>query len=284
MKIVSSVQEMQRISCEFRALSKKIAVVPTMGFLHQGHLSLIRLARENAEIVVTTVFVNPTQFAEGEDFTKYPRDIERDSLAAESAGTDILFVPNVEEMYPQGFRAFVEVPGLSGLLEGRSRPGHFRGVSTIVAKLFNCTRPDVAVFGQKDAQQALVVSRMARDLDFPVRIIVAPTLREGDGLAMSSRNVYLSQVERAEAAVLYQSLQLAERLIGNGERNCRLIISEMGKLIMTKPSARIDYVSIADASTLMELESLQCGDAPLVSLAVKVGGTRLIDNLTINVP
>jgi len=284
MRIVSSVQEMQRQSREFRPRSKKIAVVPTMGSLHEGHLSLIRLARENAEIVVTTVFVNPTQFAEGEDFTKYPRDIERDSLAAESEGTDILFVPDVEEMYPKGFRTFVEVPGLSGLLEGKSRPGHFRGVCTIVAKLFNCIMPDVAVFGQKDAQQVLVVSKMARDLDFPVRIIVAPTLREGDGLAMSSRNVYLSPVERAEAVVLYHSLQLSERLIGNGERNCRLIISEMEKLIMTKPSARIDYVSIADASTLMELESLQRGDVPLLSLAVKIGGTRLIDNLTIKVP
>ena len=284
MKILATVGEMQRAAEDLRMSGgRRIGLVPTMGYLHDGHLSLIRVAKGNAAVVITTIFVNPTQFGPTEDFRTYPRDLVRDTRLAESAGSDILFVPSVEEMYPDGSGTFVTVESLTGVLEGKARPTHFRGVTTVVAKLFNCTKPHVAVFGQKDAQQAQVIRRMVRDLNFDIEVLVAPTVREPDGLAMSSRNVYLSPEERAESTVLFQSLQLAERLIMRGERQCPAITAAMKNLIMTRRSAHIEYISIADATTLEEMATLKSGNAVLVSLAVRFGTTRLIDNLPLTV-
>jgi len=279
MKVITTICEMQQAADELRKLGKKIGVVPTMGYLHDGHLSLISLAKQHADVIITTLFVNPTQFGPTEDFEKYPRNFERDKKLAESAGTDILFVPSKEEMYPSDHLTNINVERITSVLEGKIRPTHFRGVTTIVAKLFNITKPHIAVLGQKDAQQSIVIQRMVEDLDFDIKIIIAPTVRESDGLAMSSRNVYLSATERKESTVLYQSLQLAKRLIDEGERDCSIIISDMSKLITSKPSARIDYVSISDASSLEELVTLRPAGNILISLAVRIGTTRLIDNI-----
>ena len=277
--IVSTIGEMKQIADDYRRNGKKIGVVPTMGYLHEGHLSLISLAKQHADVIITTLFVNPTQFGPTEDFEKYPRDFERDKQLAESAGTDIFFVPSKEEMYQSDHLTSINVERITSVLEGKIRPTHFRGVATVVGKLFNITKPHIAVFGQKDAQQTIVIQRMVKDLNFDIRIIIAPTVRETDGLAMSSRNVYLSTTERNESVVIYQSLQLAKRLIDEGERNCSTIISEMTKLITSKPSAKIDYISISDASSLEELVTLQAGCKILVSLATRFGATRLIDNI-----
>ncbi len=266
---------------DLRRAGRRIAVVPTMGYLHEGHLSLVRLAKKNADTVITTIFVNPTQFAPGEDYSSYPRDLARDTRLVESAGGDILFTPEAGDMYGEGYQTFVEVGGLTQFLEGKSRPTHFRGVATIVAKLFICTMPHVAVFGQKDAQQLRVIRRMVQDLGFGIEIIAGPIMREADGLAMSSRNVYLSASERADSTVLYQSLRLAESLIRGGENNSSAIIGAMKDLIHSKPSANIDYISIADSATLEETGSLRKGGEILISLAVRFGRTRLIDNITL---
>jgi pantoate--beta-alanine ligase len=279
MKIIRTVAEMHDFSDALRSAGKRIAVVPTMGFLHEGHLSLLRLARTRADAVIMTLFVNPTQFGPNEDFTRYPRDFERDSRLAASAGADVLFAPATEEIYPAGYSTFVEVERLTAVLEGASRPGHFRGVATVVAKLFLSTRPHVAVFGQKDAQQAAVIRRMAKDLNFGVEIAIGPIVREPDGLAMSSRNVYLSPAERAESVLLSRSLRHAEALARAGERNASAIIREMTGIIAASSSARIDYISVADAESLEELPLLQPGRTALVSLAVRFGATRLIDNI-----
>jgi len=283
MKIISEISKMQQTSDEFRLQGRNIALVPTMGYLHNGHLELIKVAKQNADVVITTLFVNPTQFGPSEDFNKYPRDVERDKKLAESVGTDVLFIPTQNEMYPADYLTYVEVEKITKVLEGKFRPSHFRGVATVVAKLFNITKPHIAVFGQKDAQQAVVIKQMVRDLNFDIKIIVVPIVRETDGLAMSSRNVYLTSTERSESIVLFQSLQLAKQLIEKGERNCNKIISEMTKLISTKPSASIDYISIADAGTLQEFTNLKSGDNVLISLAVRFGATRLIDNITLNI-
>jgi pantoate--beta-alanine ligase len=283
MDIVASIDEMQRIAEDLRLQRKRIGVVPTMGYLHEGHLSLIRNARTKADVVITTIFVNPTQFSLNEDFSKYPRDLERDKQLAESAGTDFLFTPTDNEMYPEGYQSYVQVEDMTKVLEGKSRPTHFRGVTTVVAKLFHITKPHVAVFGQKDAQQAAVIKQMVKDLDFDIDIVVGPIVRENDGLAMSSRNVYLSSEERSEATVLYQSLKLAENLIQRGERNSVQIVARMSKLITSKLKTQIDYISIADAQTLQELRQLRSGDTVLISLAVRVGSTRLIDNIQMTI-
>ena len=283
MKIITTIHEMQQTVDELRQIRKKLGVVPTMGYLHEGHLSLIHLAKQHADVVITTLFVNPAQFGPTEDFDKYPRDFGRDKKLAESAGTDILFAPSNEEMYPAGYLTVVDVGRITTVLEGKIRPTHFRGVTTVIAKLFNITKPDVAVFGQKDAQQAIVIQQMVRDLNFDVRIMIAPIVRESEGLAMSSRNVYLSEVERKESVVLHQSLQLAKKLIEYGERNCSLIISEMKKLISANLSAKIDYISITEAETLEELSVLQDGNQALISLAVRFGTTRLIDNILLTI-
>ena len=281
MKIVETIREMQRTADEIRLQGKKIGVVPTMGYLHEGHLSLIRIAKQHADVIITTIFVNPTQFAPGEDFEKYPRDLEHDKRLAESAEADILFIPTTQEMYPDDYLTFVEVEKLTKVLEGKSRPTHFRGVTTVVAKLLNITKPHAAVFGQKDAQQAIIIQRMIKDLNFDIEVIVAPLVRENDGLAVSSRNVYLSPSERGENAVLFQSLQLAKQLIKQGERRCTTILAEMTQLINSRPSAHIDYVSLADPTTLQELSTLQDHDTVLVSMAVRIGATRLIDNVVV---
>jgi pantoate--beta-alanine ligase len=260
---------------------RTIGFVPTMGALHEGHLSLMRLARTRADSVVVSVFVNPAQFGPGEDFDAYPRDPARDSALAADAGADILFMPSAVEMYPPGHSTTVEPGRIAAVLEGKSRPGHFRGVATVVARLFNIVKPHVAVFGQKDAQQVVVVRRMAADLGFGVDIVVGPTVREPDGLAMSSRNAYLGPGERPQAAVLRRSLDAALRLAAGGERDCGAITRAMRAVIASAPDAVVDYISVADPDTLEEIEEL--GELPggtraLVSLAVRIGKTRLIDN------
>ncbi len=283
MRIITKVKEMQRVADELRREGKVIGVVPTMGYLHEGHLSLIRIAKEKSDVVITTIFVNPLQFAPHEDYDKYPRDFERDVKLAQSAGCDIIFYPSVEEMYPENFLTYVEVEKITKVLEGEFRPTHFRGVTTVVAKLFNITKPHIAVFGQKDAQQALIIKQMVRDLNFDIEIIVAPIVREADGLAMSSRNVYLSESERKDATVLYQSLKLAEKLVKEGERNPQNIVSQMEGLIKSKPTAKIDYIAIVDPNTLEKVEKLEEGEEYLVAIAVRIGSTRLIDNTLVKI-
>lgn len=279
--IIRNVREMQRTSERLRASGKRIGVVPTMGFLHEGHLSLIRIAKLKSDAVITTLFVNPTQFGPNEDFSRYPRAFERDLALATGAGTDYLFAPEAAQMYPTGFSTYVNVEGITDVLEGKSRPGHFRGVATVVAKLFNITKPNIAVFGQKDAQQVAVIRRMIKDLNFDVELFVAPTIRETDGLAMSSRNTYLTPEQRAEATALFKALKLAERNVKLGERDCGALLDAMRKFITENSSGQVDYISFADNYDLHELETLQSGQSTLVSLAVKFGTTRLIDNIVI---
>lgn len=274
---------MQHLSDQVRQSGKTIGVVPTMGYLHAGHLSLVQTAKSKSDVVVLTIFVNPAQFGPGEDFSKYPRDIEKDKLLALSAGADYCFIPSNDEMYAHPNYTFVDMHTITDVLEGAVRPGHFRGVATVVAKLFNITKPHVVILGQKDAQQVVVIRRMVKDLNFDIEIIVAPIMREPDGLAMSSRNVYLSSAERNESLVLSRSLKKAEELIRQGERSCAIIRSEMMKCIKTSPSATIDYVSIANNETLKEYSELKSGDHMLISLAVRIGATRLIDNTIIHI-
>jgi pantoate--beta-alanine ligase len=261
------------------AAARPLGMVPTMGFLHEGHLSLVRRARQDNATVAVSVFVNPTQFGPNEDFSSYPRDLERDLAFLRDEGVDLVFVPSVSEMYPEGFDTHVVVGRVAERLEGSARPGHFRGVATVVAKLFNVLGPDRAYFGQKDAQQVVVIRQMVRDLAMPVEIVPLPTLREADGLAMSSRNVYLSPQEREAALVLPRALQTAEALYVRGVRDAERMRFAMRGVLAAEPLARVDYVSVADAETLEELLSL---DRPaLVSLAVRIGRTRLIDNLVL---
>jgi pantoate--beta-alanine ligase len=276
MKVVETAAELKKIRDR---LPKPLGFVPTMGYLHEGHLVLVRRARaENASVAVS-IFVNPTQFGPKEDFKQYPRDPERDLALLEREGVDLVFMPPVEEIYPPGFDKWVEVGKIGERLEGASRPGHFRGVATVVARLFELVRPDRAYFGQKDAQQLLVIKRMVADLNLGLEVIAVPTVREADGLAMSSRNTYLSPEERGQAAVLYRALTLAQRLYDDGERNANIICQKMTTLIQRQPLADIDYVSIADAETLEELEVVK--PPALVSMAVRIGKTRLIDNVVV---
>ncbi len=275
---------MRRRAEEARLRGRLLAVVPTMGALHEGHCSLIRLARARGDVVITSIFVNPTQFGEGEDYDRYPRDLERDRVLAEQAGTDIIFAPSPGAMYPEGFRTAVTVEKIAEVLEGAIRPGHFRGVATVVAKLLNITQPHIAVFGQKDAQQVGVLRRMVRDLDFAVEIVVGPTVRETDGLALSSRNVYLTKAERLEAPVLYRSLQAAAGLVTSGERDPDALRSSVMQMISAASSGNVQYVSIAHEETLEECRVLVPGDRILILLAVKFGSTRLIDNCALDVP
>ena len=283
MKTIAEPHLMQGVADELRAAGKRIVLVPTMGALHGGHTALMREARTRGDVVVVTLFVNPVQFGEGEDCGRYPRDIDRDVLLASGAGCDILFAPEPAAMYPPGYQTYVGVEKLSLRLEGAARPGHFRGVATVVTKLFNITRPHVAVFGQKDAQQVTVVRRLVRDLDLGVEIVVVPTVREQDGLAMSSRNAYLTPRERGEAPVLYRSLRKAEEMIRAGERSPGTVIEAVTAEITGGSSAAIDYVSVADAESLEALSTLSPGTSVLVSLAARFGGTRLIDNIHIRV-
>jgi pantoate--beta-alanine ligase len=255
-----------------------------MGFLHKGHLALIRSAREDDEVdrVVVSIFVNPLQFGPREDYRDYPRDLERDKELCLSGGTDALFVPAVEEMYPEGFATHVEVTGVTDILCGRSRPGHFRGVATVVAKLFNIIQPDSAYFGIKDAQQVVVIRRMVEDLDFPVKIKVHPTVREEDGLAVSSRNIYLSAEERRAATVLYRSLKRAEELVVQGERNGLRLKRFLEDAIGAEPLARLDYAAVVSWPDLKPLNELRPGQV-LLAVAAYFGRARLIDNLLVEV-
>ncbi len=284
MKIVHDPAEIQRIADSLRCLGKRVGVVPTMGYLHDGHASLMRIARSSSDAVISTIFVNPLQFAPTEDFSRYPRDLERDTAIARAAGTDYLFTPAEKDLYPNDYFTQVYVDNLSSLLEGKFRPAHFRGVTTIVAKLFNLTKPHLAVFGQKDIQQLVIVKKMVKDLNFDVEIVTAPIVREPDGLAMSSRNVYLTEAERKESTVLNRSLRQAEADIRSGEKNPGIILGKMREMISAQPSARIDYVAISDPATLLDVPVLKPPSEVIVSLAVRFGSTRLIDNTIVAVP
>ncbi|SHH24811.1 pantoate--beta-alanine ligase [Caloranaerobacter azorensis DSM 13643] len=281
MKIIKSIEEMKSIISDEKSKGKSIGLVPTMGYLHDGHLSLMRRARKENDVVVASIFVNPKQFGQGEDYEVYPRDIERDSKLADSVGVDYIFAPEVKEMYPEGYNTYVEVLGVTDKLCGASRPGHFRGVTTVVTKLFNIVTPDKAYFGQKDAQQVYVVRQMVRDLNMDVNIISCPIVREHDGLAMSSRNTYLSEEERRQALVLSKSLFWAEDMINKGERDAKTLIEGIKSMINEMPLADIDYVEIIDYDTFREVEKLK-GNI-LIALAVRIGKTRLIDNILVEV-
>lgn len=274
MKVVGTIAEMRALR---QVLSQPIGFVPTMGYLHGGHLALVKQARAENSCVVVSIFVNPTQFAPQEDFDTYPRDLERDLALLKKEKTDAVFTPSSNEMYPAGFSSSVQVGKVSERLEGASRPGHFRGVATVVAKLFNIVAPTRAYFGQKDAQQAIVIKKMVIDLNMNPEVVVVPTVREKDGLAMSSRNIYLNPEERQAATALFKALTHAQELWVKGEKSAVSIRQEMTALIEKEPLANIDYVSLADRQTLEELTTI---DRPaLVSLAVRIGKTRLIDNI-----
>jgi pantoate--beta-alanine ligase len=278
-KIATTVTQMRELRRQMRG---SVGLVPTMGYLHEGHLSLVRGARADDDVVVVSIFVNPTQFGPQEDYQRYPRDPDRDLALLREERADVVFMPSLEEMYPEGFSSYVEVSGVTEVLEGVHRPDHFRGVTTVVAKLFLIVQPHRAYFGRKDAQQLVVVRKMARDLNMDVDVVGLPTVREPDGLAMSSRNAYLSPGEREAALVLSRSLRLAEELWSQGERDATVIRQRMNDLIAAEPLARVDYVSVADAESLRELDRIE-GPA-LVSLAVRIGRTRLIDNVTLGGP
>ena len=277
MRIIETIDEMRQLR---QRLAEPVGLVPTMGYLHEGHLSLVRQARAENQSLVVSIFVNPTQFGPQEDFKQYPRDPQRDLALLEKDKTDIVFMPSAAEMYPPQFSSWVEVGKVTERLEGASRPGHFRGVATVVAKLFNIVQPNRAYFGQKDAQQAAVIRKMVADLNMNIEIVTLPTVREPDGLAISSRNIYLSPEERQAAVVLYQALCLAQKLWSQGETNAQTIRQQMTDLIQKEPLATIDYVSVADTETLDELDTVK--SPALVSLAVRIGKTRLIDNLVVD--
>jgi len=282
MILIEKIEEMKFYIRERKKEGKIIGLVPTMGYLHQGHLALIKKAKEDCEVVVVSIFVNPVQFGRGEDYETYPRDLERDRDLCRREGVNVIFTPRVEEMYPQGYSTFVEVEGkLSSILEGASRPGHFRGVVTVLVKLFNIINPDYSYFGEKDYQQVLVVKKMVKDLNFNIQIIVLPTIREEDGLAISSRNSYLNKEERKAAPVLYRSLVAAREQIKRGERNPHSLISLMKSLIEKEPLAHIDYIAVVNPKTLEEIEKID--KKALLALAVKIGKTRLIDNMKIEI-
>lgn len=276
MKVISTVAEFKE---ERRRITGTVGFVPTMGYLHEGHVFLARRAKAENDVSVVSIFVNPTQFGPKEDFARYPRDPDRDLAMLEKERTDLVLLPPVEEIYPPGASTWVEVENVTKTLEGAARPGHFRGVATVVAKLFNIVEPTKAYFGQKDAQQVVVIRKMVTDLNMNLEVVVVPTQREPDGLAMSSRNVYLNPEERQAAVVLWRSMNLAKGLWQKGERDAEKIRNEMVALIKKEPLARIDYVSIADPRTLEELSHIK--GPSLVSMAVYIGKTRLIDNTTL---
>jgi pantoate--beta-alanine ligase len=280
-EVITTVAEMQRRVRELRAAGRRVGVVPTMGALHDGHLSLVEAARKYADVVVTTIFVNPAQFAPHEDFGKYPRTLQADLEALGRVGCELAFVPEPGEVYPPGYSTYVEPPSVAAPLEGVCRPGHFRGVATVVLKLFNIVPADVACFGQKDFQQALVIRRMVADLNVPIRIEVCPIVREPDGLAMSSRNRYLSPAERERSLALSRALRRAEELVAAGERRAS-VVREAMQNVLADAVDRLDYATIADPETLEEPETIE---RPVVALiAAVVGTTRLIDNMILTPP
>jgi len=276
MKIITDIREMQSRALTERGAGRTVTLVPTMGYLHEGHASLMREGRRRGDLLVTSIFVNPTQFGAGEDFAAYPRDMERDSKIAGECGVDVVFAPGAAAMYPDGYQSYLEVERLTLPLCGASRPGHFRGVTTVVGKLFNIVQPHTALFGKKDYQQLTVIRRMATDLNFPVEIIGMPIVREADGLAMSSRNVYLSLAERAAALCLSRSLNAARGLYREGERDAAGLREEVMAVIGAEPKAKVEYADLRDGDTLEEVSV--AGDGTLLALAVRIGKTRLIDN------
>ncbi len=281
MKIIERVDELKKVVGSLKQEGKTVGFVPTMGYLHEGHLSLVRSSRQDNDITIMSIFVNPVQFGPSEDFEKYPRDIEGDSRKAGEAGVGILFIPSVKEMYPDNYNTYVEVVGITDMLCGKSRPGHFKGVCTVVLKLFNIVEPDRAYFGQKDAQQVAVIRRMVRDLNSRVQIVACPIVREKDGLAMSSRNVYLSREEREAALILSKSLTEAAAMAAGGERSRGRLQAYLVGRISGEKLADIDYVEILDAETLELKETLK--GRTLLAVAVRFGKTRLIDNVLVEV-
>jgi len=279
MEIARTIEEVKQKVRDWKKSGLKVGFVPTMGYLHEGHLSLVREARKRTDRVVVSIFVNPTQFGPNEDYQVYPRDFDRDRELLSKEAVDLIFYPSVEVMYPEGYKTYVEVKDLQDRLCGRSRPGHFRGVCTVVLKLFNIVQPEEAFFGWKDAQQVIILQKMVEDLNLPVKIVPLPLVRDDDGLALSSRNTYLSPEERKAALVLSRSLDLAAELIKSGEKRAEVIKNRMLELIQQEPRARVDYVEIVDLKTLEPLEQVQ--DNTLIALAVFIGRTRLIDNLRI---
>lgn len=277
MKIINSVQEMQQTCLAARESGQKIAFVPTMGWLHEGHLSLLREGRQRGDMLVLSIFVNPTQFGQGEDFETYPRDLSRDAALAQEVGVDLIFAPEAADMYPAGYQTFVEVEGgMTEVLCGASRPGHFRGVTTVVTKLFTIVQPHVALFGQKDFQQLAVIRRMTADLNLPVDVVGLPIVREADGLAMSSRNVKLTPDQRSEALVLSAAIKEAQLLVADGETDVATILKQLRYKIEFEPEARVDYLQICHCGSLEEQQQVDADSVLL--LAVFIGTTRLIDN------
>ncbi|MHC1737556.1 MAG: pantoate--beta-alanine ligase [Ignavibacteriaceae bacterium] len=278
MRIIHTVKEMQEFSEVLRLAKKTIGFVPTMGFLHEGHISLVRQSRSLTDVTIVSIFVNPTQFSPNEDLSKYPRDFEKDHYLLEQAGVEVIFYPAPDEIYPRGYETYVNLESMSKIHEGEFRPVHFKGVCTVVSILFNAVKPHFAFFGQKDAQQAAVIKRMTSDLKFDVNIVVAPIVREQDGLAMSSRNIYLNKREREQAPLLYKSLQFAKSLITGGERNSDLIVYGMLQIISQIENHKIDYVRIVSAADFSEAPLLNDSGEYYILIACRVGSTRLIDN------
>jgi len=278
MKVFRTIKEIRDELKELRLNRKVISFVPTMGYLHEGHLSLVRYAKQNSDFCVVSIFVNPTQFGPNEDFNRYPRDEQRDLNLLEKENCDFVFIPSAQEMYGEDYQTYVKVRKYSEILEGEFRPTHFEGVTTVVIKLFNIVQPDFAVFGQKDAQQAFIIQKMVDDLNIPIRIDVLPIVRESDGLAMSSRNVYLNEEERKQALCLFNGIKLAEKLFNEGERSAKKLIESVKDFISQYPLAKIDYVEIVDKKNFNKVEALKDGSEYYLLLAVRIGNTRLIDN------
>ncbi len=281
MKVISSIVEMQKTSLGLRNKGKSVGFVPTMGALHKGHTSLIDKAKKDSDVVILSIFVNPTQFTAGEDYYSYPRDIEKDKTTASDIGVDYLFLPSEDEMYPEGYKTFINVEDITEPLCGKFRLGHFKGVATVVLKLFNIVKPQRAYFGEKDYQQLLVIRRMARDLNLDIEIVNMPTIREGDGLAMSSRNRYLNQKEMISAAAIYKALKISQEMVKDSERVSKNIITEMERVIKSEDGIKIDYISICDPDTLEDVKIIN--DRALIAIAVRIGNARLIDNCIVEV-
>lgn len=280
MNTVRNIEKLKSTVRDIRSLGKSVGFVPTMGYLHEGHLSLVKASLKKADCTVVSIFVNPTQFGPKEDFKEYPRDLEGDSQLLEELGVDVLFYPDTTEIYPFDYKTYVEVEDLQDKLEGRSRPGHFRGVCTVVLKLFNIVQPDIAFFGQKDAQQTIILKRMISELNLDIRIEMMPTVRETDGLALSSRNVYLNPGQRQAALCLSRSLDEAASMIRSGERRTALIVDKMREIIGGEILAKLDYIAIVDRATLEPLKEIK--EEALIALAVFFGSVRLIDNIMVS--
>ena len=281
MRIISTVREMQNLSNQIRLEGKTIGFVPTMGFLHEGHLSLVRESKSKADVTVVSIFVNPTQFSPNEDLDKYPRNYERDEKLLKDSEVDILFYPSSEDIYPENYLTYINVENITSVLEGEFRPTHFKGVATIVSMLFNIVKPHIAVFGQKDAQQAAVINKMVSDLKYDIKIIISPIIRETDGLAMSSRNVYLSPAERDDALFLFRSLNYCKEMIEKGEKDFLRIKNDLETNIKMPDTALLDYIHLVKLPEFKVVDKLDWGEDYFILIACKIGKTRLIDNILI---